>query len=211
MEQNDETLQKAYALYKTQYHFDRSFEDYKLALPSSFNVNTAIFKNGEFIGYIVYGDHIKNIYLENLQDFATVMKAYLDYKSVQTLVYLVPDTEYALCREAAKYSESFKMWPPANFRIYDFKKTVEFFLKVKLHNQPMNGKFTIDSDILGKWCIAVENGTPSVTEFQGDADYTLKGLYVYDFLFGGNDFFRTNLSADARNILPIPIYCPYVN
>ncbi len=211
MEQDDATLQKAYALYKTQYHFDRSFEDYKLALPSSYNVNTAVFKNGAFIGYIVFGNHIKNLYLESFDDFAVVMKAYLEYKSVSTITYLVPDSEYALCREAVKYSESYKLWPPANFRIYDFKKTVEFFLKVKLHNQPMDGKFTIDSDILGKWCIAVTDGTPVVTEFNGDADYSFKGLEVYDFLFGGNDFFRQNLTLAAQSILPIPIYCPYVN
>lgn len=211
MEQDDKILKKAYALYKTQYHFERDFEDYKLALPSSFNVNTAVFKNDEFIGYIVYGDLIKNVYLESLQDFAAVMKAYLQFKNAPTLIFLVPDSEYELMRIALQYSESYRMWPPANFRIYDFKKTVEFFLKVKLTNQPMSGSFTVDSDILGRWRIAVENGVPTVTEFNGKADYSFEGLAVYDFLFGGNDAFRPNLTPEARSILPIPIYCPYVN
>lgn len=92
-----------------------------------------------------------------------------------------------------------------------FKKTVEFFLKIKLRNPPMKGKFTIDSDILGKWNIVVENKEPCVTEFSGKADFTFKGLAVYDFLFGSSDAFRLNLTPDARNILPIPIYYPYVN
>lgn len=211
LEQDDEILQKAYELYKTQYYFDRSFEDYKLALPSSYNENTAVFKGTEFIGYIVKGDYIKNVYLFDLNDFAAVMKAYLQFKSTATLTYIVPDSEYDLMRVALQYSESYRMWPPANFRIYDFKKTVEFFLKIKLRNQPMNGSFTIDSDILGKWKISVENGVPCVTEFDGTADYTFKGIGVYDFLFGGSDAFRPDLTPDARSILPIPLYCPYVN
>ena len=211
LEQDDEILQKAYELYKTQYYFDRSFEDYKLALPSSYNENTAVFKGTRFIGYIVKGDYIKNVYLYDLNDFAVTMKAYLQFKNTSTLIYVLPDSEYELMRIALQYSESYKMWPPANFRIYDFKKTVEFFLKIKLNNQPMNGSFTIDSDILGKWKISVENGKPNVTEFDGTADYTFKGLGVYDFLFNGNDALRPNLTPDARNILPIPIYCPYVN
>lgn len=90
MKQSDETLKKSYELYKTQYHFNRSFEDYKLGLPSSYNENTAVIKNGEFIGYIVKGDYIKNVYLYDLNDFATIMKAYLRYKSVSTLVFLYP-------------------------------------------------------------------------------------------------------------------------
>lgn len=211
LEQDDEILQKAYKLYKTQYHFDRSFEDYKLALPSSYNENTAIFKGTDFIGYIVKGDYIKNVYLFDLNDFAVVMKAYLQFKNTATLIFVVPDSEYELMRTALQYSESYRMWPPANFRIYDFKKTVEFFLNVKLKNQPMSGCFTIDSDVFGKWKIAVENGTPSVTEYDGAADFKTDGLGVYDFLFGGNDAFRQNLTPEAKNILPIPIYCPYVN
>ncbi len=211
LEQNDEILKKAYELYKTQYHFERDFADYKLALPSNGSTNLAVFKNGEFIGYIVQVDYIKNIYLFDLDDFAVVMKAYLQFKNTATLVYVVPDTEFEMMRVALKYSETYKMWPPANFRIYDFKKTVEFFLKVKLHNQPMNGSFTVDSDIFGKWRIAVENGVPTVESFNGKADFTLKGLDIYDFLFGGNDAFRPNLTMQATAILPIPIYCPYLN
>ncbi len=210
-EQSDEILKKAYELYKTQYHFERELEEYKLALPSNGSTNYAIFKDNGFIGYIVQVEYIKNIYLSNLNDFAVVMKAYLNYKNAATVCYVVPDTEYELMRVALKYSETYKMWPPANFRIYDFKKTVEFFLKVKLHNQPMNGSFTVDSDIFGKWRIAVENGIPTVTGFDGKADFELKGLDVYDFLFGGNDAFRSNITPDARNILPIPLYCPYIS
>lgn len=211
LEQGDDILRKAYGLYKTQYYFDRSFEDYKLALPSNHNENTAVFKGEKFIGYIVKGDYIKSVYLYDLNDFAAVMKAYLQFKSTATLTYIVPDSEYDLMRVALQYSESHRLWPPANFRIYDFKKTVEFFLKIKLKNQTINSKFTIDSDILGKWQIAVENGKPCVTEFDGTADYIFKGLGVYDFLFGGSDAFRPDLTPDARSILPIPIYCPYVN
>ena len=103
------------------------------------------------------------------------------------------------------------MWPPAKFRIYDFKKTVEFFLAVKLTNGDFEGSFTIDSDIFGKWSIAVQNGVPCVERFEGNADFTLKGLEIYDFLFAGNDAFRQNLTLGANAILPIPIYCPYLN
>ncbi len=210
-EQSDEILKKAYELYKTQYHFEREFEEYKLALPSNGSTNYAIFKDNEFIGYIVQVEYIKNIYLSNLNDFAVVMKAYLNYKNTATICYVVPDTEYGLMRVALKYSESYKLWPPANFRIYDFKKTVEFFLSVKLTNGDFSGQFTIDSDIFGKWEIKVENGVPSVNEFDGGSDFTLKGLEVYDFLFAGNDAFRQNLTSGANAILPIPIYCPYLN
>ncbi len=211
LEQNDQILQNAYELYKTQYHFEREFEAYKLALPSNGSTNLAVFKNGEFIGYIVQVDYIKNIYLFDLSDFAVTMKAYLEHRKTSTICYVVPDTEYQIMRVALKYSESYKMWPPANFRIYDFKKTVEFFLNIKLKNQPMDGSFTVDSDIFGKWKIEVKNGLPNVTEFDGTADFTLKGLDVYDFLFGGNNAFRPNLTRDAASILPIPIYCPYLN
>ena len=210
-EQSDEILKKAYELYKTQYHFERGFEDYKLALPSSHNENTAVFKGTKFIGYIVKGDYIKNVYLFDLDDFAAVMKAYLQFKNAPTLIFLVPDSEYELMRIALKYSESYRMWPPANFRIYDFKKTVEFFLAVKLTNGDFEGSFTIDSDIFGKWSIAVKNGVPCVERFDGKADFTLKGLEIYDFLFAGNNAFRQNLTLGANAILPIPIYCPYLN
>ncbi|MBO5912187.1 MAG: GNAT family N-acetyltransferase [Clostridia bacterium] len=210
-EQSDEILRKAYELYQTQYHFERSFEEYKLALPSNGSTNYAVFKNGEFIGYIVQVDYIKNIYLSDLNDFAVTMKAYLNFKNTATVCYVVPDTEYKIMRTAIKYSESYRMWPPANFRIYDFKKTVEFFLAVKLTNGSFEGGFTIDSDIFGKWEIKVENGVPSVNEFDGDAEFKLLGLDVYDFLFAGNGAFRQNLTSGANAILPIPIYCPYLN
>ena len=209
--QSDEILKKAYELYKTQYHFEREFEDYKLALPSNGSTNYAVFKHGEFIGYIVHAEYIKNIYLSDLNDFAVVMKAYLNHKNTATVCYVVPDTEYELMRTAIEYSESYRMWPPANFRIYDFKKTVEFFLKIKLTNGDFEGSFTIDSDIFGKWSIAVKNGVPCVEKTDGKADFTLKGLEVYDFLFAGNNAFRQSLTAGANAILPIPIYCPYLN
>lgn len=210
-EQSDEILKKAYELYKTQYHFERSFEEYKLTLPSNRSTNYAVFKNGEFIGYIVQVKYIKNIYLSDLEDFAVTMKAYLNYQNTATTCYVVPDTEYELMRTAVKYSESYRMWTPANFRIYDFKKTVEFFLNIKLTNGNFEGSFTIDSDIFGKWKIAVQNGVPCVESFDGKADFTIKGLEVYDFLFAGNNAFRQNLTSGANAILPIPIYCPYLN
>ena len=157
---------------------------------------------------------ISEIHIRHNSDFSKVIKGYLKNESINTISISLPSFS-PLMNEAKRFCGRYKIIQPANFKIFNFKKVTECFMREKCAYEFMpDGKLTIDSDIFGKWEIKKRGNAISVSEFTGDAEIKLIGYSVYQFIFGPSapvcDTAQESSILLARLWFPLPLFCPYL-
>ena len=171
-----------------------------------------VFRNGQFWGSFAYAeDGIKYLALRGYEDFAEMVYALLLEKGIPSIPYDAPDYDKTLMRNCMKNCSSFAIGNPANFKIVRFDRVVKAFLQLKADNTPLcDGEITLDSDLFGKYRIAVRDSNVTVEAFEGEAKYLLKGYEVYDFLFNFTPNAYGEYDPAVSSWLPLPINAPYL-
>jgi len=172
----------------------------------------AVFRDGKLFGTFAFGENgIKYITLKDYSDFAEMVFEFLSAKGLEETEYWAPDYNKQLIGNCMKNCSSFVIGNPANFKIMNFEKVVKAFLQLKADNESLcDGELTLDSDLFGKFRIAIEGGMVTVGKYEGEATYKLKGFEVYDFLFNHTPISYGTYDPTVESWLPIPINAPYL-
>lgn len=217
---NESLLDKLFEYYNTQKIYEeREKDEIFYAMTAKGNMTYVIFSDdGTVEGYITVGPDksgVVEISIRNSGLFADIVKSYMLENKLEIIYVNIP--EYScIIEEAFKYADRYVVFQPGNFLILNFKNVVEAYMREKRNytNLP-NGMISINSEIFGKWCIKKDGDAVDVSPFEGDADFTLEGYDVYQFLFGTvplpvkcNDVKKSVL---ASSWFPIPLYCPYLS
>lgn len=194
----------------------RDYADFMPSLKTKGRLPLAVLSEGkEIIAYFTVGDDgcIGEISIKDEALFSDVIKGYMSKNDVSKLFLSMPSYD-PLTNQALKVAERYHVMQPGNFKILNFRRVVESFMREKsLHETLSDGKITIDSEVLGAWSIEKKGDKISVEQYDGEAQYVLPGYTVYPFLFGplAPKQFSKEYDDELLNAwLPIPLYCPYL-
>ena len=205
--------------------FRRTKEEFLPAMIASKRQPLVIRRDSQVVGYLsldVPGAYLAELGLKDPEDLGSVLAAVAEYIGGSgTLVIRLPAYEAALVRRAITISGRYNIIQPANFKILRLGNVLRVFLKAKrLYAPLMDGRLTIDSELLGKWTVSCKAGEVSVLPGEGEVDIRLPGYRVYEFLFGPNDPFLAEADTAklppekallAANWFPLPLYCPHLS
>ena len=214
IEKGDSSIPLLYELYsnqKTYVHIE--LDTFKMFFSDERRKYFAVKnKSGEIVGYLATnseGNAFIDIALTEAKHIKDLMKCYFDL-SGQKKIYISLPLYSEYFDFALSNAERYSISQPGCFRIVNFKKVTETFMREKsLYEYLPDGKVTIDSEIFGKWCIEKQGKTISVNPFDGDVDYILPGFSIYNFLFGTLRY-KSNSKKDvlATAWFPLPLYAP---
>lgn len=209
----EELLDEAIAISNEQkVHIERRADELLMVYRARWRKPIGVFKNGEFFGSFAFGENgIKYLSLKDYNDFAEMVYEFLLTNNLNETEYYAPDYNKQLMKNCMTNCSSFEILNPANFKIINFEKVVKAFLQLKADNEKLcDGEFTLESDLFGKFKIAVKDGKAMVEKFEGEAKFNLKGYEVYDFLFNFTPNSYGEYDAAAKAWLPLPINAPYL-
>lgn len=210
---------KLYEYYVTQKNYEeRKKEDIYYAMTAKGNTTYVIFDGNIVEGYVAASadkSTVAEISIRNSKAFAGIIKSYMREFNREIVYINIPEYN-SITEEAFKYADRYVAFQPGNFLVMNFKNVIEAYMPKKrnFRNLP-DGEISIDSEIFGKWCIKKEGDTVEANLFEGEADFTVKGYDIYQFLFGTlplpincDDIQKAAL---AKAWLPVPLYCPYLS
>lgn len=145
--------------------------------------------------------------------FSDVIKGYMHQYGVNRLRLGLPVYD-PLVRQAQAVADRYVIMQPGNFKIFNFKRVVESFMREKMQYTALpDGVVTVCSEVLGAWRIEKQKEAVTVSPYCGKAQYALPGYSVYPFLFGTlAPVQQVNPEEDAllKAWFPLPLYCPYL-
>ena len=223
-----------FALYKDEvmaiakgriHNFERADDEYFDSLIAHYALPLLIKdKDGNTAGYISYSPEsnmVIELGLKRTSDFVGVTVSLLDYLKLQSFVITFAEYENELIGEAMKICRHCQIIQSGNFKIINFDKVTETFMAAKATYAPiLDGELVLDTELFGKWNIAVKDGKCSVTRTEKDADVYVDGYKVYPFVFGPMSPFTagvdlSNVSPEAKKLIhswfPLPIFCANVS
>ncbi|MBR2044370.1 MAG: GNAT family N-acetyltransferase [Clostridia bacterium] len=216
--QNEALVKDVYKLYNQQsVLIFRDYDSFMLSLTAKGMVPFAVLTEEEkLVGYFCIGMNnfsISEIFIKDTTMFKEIIKNFMQQFNTGRVTLSLPYYD-PLTEQAFLYSDRCSIVQPANFKIYNFKRVVESFMKEKmLHETLPDGCITLDSEIFGKWSIKKIGEKVQVEEYSGQAEYVLPEFTVYHFLFGSLTF-KEYLKGDKANVVkawfPLPLYCPYL-
>lgn len=213
LSQREDLLDEAIEIINAQkVHIERRADELIKVYRARWREPIGVFRNGQFWGSFAYGEGgIKYLALQGYEDFAEMVYEFLLAKGLKSIPYDAPDYDKTLMRNCMKNCSSFAVGNPANFKILHFDRVVKAFLQLKADNTPLcDGEITLDSDLFGKYRIAVKDSKVSVETFDGEAKYHLTGYEVYDFLFNFTPNSYGEYDPAVRSWFPMPINAPYL-
>ncbi len=211
--QHEGLLEEAVAIIHSQKVFvERRADELLMVLTARWREPIAVFRNGQFWGTFAYGEGgIKYLALKGYEDFAQLVYEFLRFKGISSVPYAAPDYDKVLLSSCMERCSSFAVGNPANFKILHFDKVVKAFLQLKADNTPLyEGQLTVSSNLFGSWRIAVSGGKVTVESFDGEAEFTLKGFDIYDFLFNFTPKSYGPYHPAVTSWFPLPINAPYL-
>lgn len=156
---------------------------------------------------------VGEIFVHDSQLFSDVVKGFMEQYGVSRLRLSLPAYD-PLVSQAYDVADRYQIMQPGNFKIFNFKRVVESFMREKMQYTYLpDGVVTINSETLGSWSIEKQNETVSVLPYTGKAQYELPGYTVYPFLFGTlTPQVSTNRKEGEllKAWFPLPLYCPYL-
>lgn len=203
--------------------FCREEEDMLPALTASGRKALGIYREGDLTGYLsldVGGAYIAELCLQDEEDLGSTLMAVADYLGGKTTVLRLPAYEFPILRKAIPLCGRYQIIQPGNFKILKFGRVVEVFLNAKGKYAPlMDGKLVLDTELFGKWTIVCKDGEVTVTPGGKKADICLPGYRVYEFVFGPNHPFLTEVPGEiapkkallAANWFPLPLFVPHLS
>ena len=154
---------------------------------------------------------ITEICLEDKADFEDVFKCYMSFKNL-SLVYLTIPLYHVLFEKAYEFCDRYNLIQPGCYKINNFKKVVESYMKEKSKGSNMlDGTLNIDSEIFGKWSISKNGDNIIVEKFKGNAQIILSSKDTYQFFFGALanfNFTDKDVSTLVKSWFPLPLYTP---
>ena len=174
-------------------------------------------EDNELVAYFVVGLKdccISEIFAKNGSLFSDVIKGYMEQFGITKLFLGLPAYD-PLVRQAQKVADRYHVMQPGNFKIFNFKRVVESFMREKAkHEFIPDGEITIDSEIFGAWSIKKIGEEISVDSYEGKAQYILPDYTVYPFLFGTMKPQKCKENSNTEILVnawfPLPLYCPYL-
>ncbi len=156
---------------------------------------------------------IGEIIVDDTQLFSDVIKGYMHQYGANRLRLGLPVYD-PLIRQAQAVADRYHIMQPGNFKIFNFKRVVESFMREKMQYTYLpDGVVTVNSEVFGAWSIEKQKDTVVVSPYTGKAQYELPGYTVYPFLFGTLTP-QINTSTEEELLLkawfPLPLYCPYL-
>ena len=195
----------------------RDFASFMPALKAKQRLPLAVLDENEaLIAYFTIcpiKNAIGEIYIDDPQLFPDVLKGYMHRYGVAKVGLNLPEYD-PLTRQAHAVAERYQIIQNGNFKILNFKRVVESFMREKMqHTYLPDGVVTIDSEIFGTWSIEKQQDSVTVRPYTGKAQFQLPGYTVYPFLFGP---VAPKIDASKEEALllkmwlPLPLYCPYL-
>lgn len=215
----EEFVKKVFDFYNTQTTFLlRDYDSFMPALKAKKRLPLAVLsEKKEMIAYFVVGMedcYISEIFVKDEMLFSDVIKGYMEQFDMPKLFLGMPAYD-PLVKQAQKKADRYHIMQPGNFKIFNFKRVVESFMREKsLHEFLPDGNITIDSEVFGAWSIEKKGVKISVEPYAGNAKYILPGYTAYPFLFGTLIPQVSSKSYEDEMLLkawfPLPLYCPYL-
>lgn len=217
-ESEEELIKKVFDFYNTQStYLIRDYESFMPALTTKKRIPLAVISNEkELLAYLTVSpkDHcVSEIFVKDENLFADIVKSYME-KFDTNVLYLGLPAYSPLVKEALRIADRYHAMQPGNFKIYNFKRVVESFMREKcLHEYLPDGIITLDSEIFGKWSIEKKDENICVLPYSGIAQFSLPGYEIYPFLFGTFMPMVNTKSKEyalLKSWFPLPLYCPYL-
>jgi predicted N-acetyltransferase YhbS len=207
------------------HNFEREEDEYYDSLIAHEAIPLLIKDNsGNTVGYLSYSkdsNMVIEIGLKRASDFVGVTVSLLEYLKLQSFVITFAEYESELIGEAMKICRHCQIIQSGNFKIINFDKVTEAFMAAKATYAPLlDGELVLDTELFGKWMIAVKDGKCSVTRTDRAADVYVDGYKVYPFVFGPMSPFTvgvdlSRVSPEAKRLInswfPVPLYCDNVS
>ena len=175
-------------------------------------------KEGNTSGYLSYSEDsnmVIELGLKKASDFVDVTVALLEHLGLQSFVITFAEYENELIGEAMKICRHCQIIQSGNFKIINFDKVTEAFMAARATYAPLlDGELVLDTELFGKWSIAVKNGKCTVTRTDKEADVYVDGYKVYPFVFGPMSPFTagvdlSHVSPEAKKLIgnwfPLPL------
>jgi len=215
--QDKNFLKALYDFYNTQKSYLlRDFDDFLDALTAKKKTPVAVLsKCGDIVGYFCINDanEINEIYLEEPMTLAEIIKGYMLKNDIKEISISMAGFS-PLINQALRWCGRYKIIQPGNFKVLNFKRVVESFMREKCEYEYLpDGELTIDSDIFGTWEIKKQGKEISVNPFEGKAQIYLPGNSAYQFIFGPSaPICKSGDESDvlAKMWFPLPLFCPYL-
>ncbi|MEO7715913.1 MAG: GNAT family N-acetyltransferase [Capsulimonas sp.] len=215
--QSAEVIGKAYAIHAAQFtHIERPREKFVDALRTGMSVPYVIFdQNGEVSGYFTRnGATIGEILVADENAFADIIHSVTANRPGESATVFLPPHEPRKLAAAIRICENYVLENAGNYRFFNFARTVEAFLTLKASYRSLpEGEMIIGSDLFGNHTISIAGGSVAVETTDRAPDVTLRGMDIYQFLFGAapmDGFFEgNNQSQLAHAWFPAPLYFPF--
>ncbi len=214
LSQHKELLKEVYEIYSSQKaYIVKDFDEFYLSLTSKGNIPYAIADvNKNAVGMCCAdssGLEFSELAFSDNEIFVDALKCYIDKFKKKKLAINLP-AYHELFELAFSHAERYLVMQPGCFKINNFKKVTEAFMKLKCKYEYMpDGEITIASEPFGKWSIEKRGSAVNVSEYKGIAQYEFPGFSVYSFLFGTIPPIAKGAGDElAKAWFPLPLYCP---
>ncbi len=166
----------------------------------------AVLDGGKLIGY--YVADLKELTLYDMADFDDVVRNYIREHGDVNL--MIPSWDRKLLEAAMRICESTDYQTFFLFNILNFANVAEAFLAFKADREVLaDGEITLEIHgikQIEKFRMAVENGKPSVTEYDGECMLVLEHKEAMQFLFGLYSPYTSSLRPELRTWFPLPLW-----
>lgn len=171
----------------------------------------AILKEGEYIGY--YVGNLQELTLNDMNDFDDVVRNYIAcYGSVSIQI---PDWRQDMLTKAIRIGGNYSVGHSDMFNVFNYKRFISALLEFEASYKPMlNGELTV---LIHGYAVdeklkittrreKCDGRYTSVENYDGECELELTHIEAIAFFFGIFSPYRTKISAEIANALPIPLY-----
>ena len=175
-----------------------------------------VLKDDIFQGYIIASHDKKQVRELILKDEnmcgAVALEWILLFQTVESEIHLMPYQIQSM-ESISKVSEKFKLVTDLNFRVLNYAKVLQAYMRLKHHFSPlMNGKFILEIKDKGKYAIIVSKEGVRVEESLEPCDKFFDELEAMYFLFSPVRYItQKNEISIIQNWFPIPLFFPHID
>lgn len=205
-------IEQGYELYnKALFKFSREKSRFLDLLKSwKFNVYF-IYKADHFIGYMVVNKentYISELVVQNDDDFIGVLATYINKNESNFVNFELPIWEKEKIKELTKVAEDVSIHHAYQFNVLNYEDVIKQLLSFKASfAQLIDGQVSVEVLDYGMFVISVENGSVTVSKFDGECDIRLSHLEAMQVFFSPFGGYLVD-DERVRSWFPAPLFIP---
>lgn len=206
---------RARALRQGPFYVERGEKEFGAVCRTWGNVPEAVWKEGEFFGYLVRSKDGASVSELELQDAALlpdVLFQLLLHTGRQSVRLELSAADAEKLRVLDGFCDGISLRESENFRVFRYERLILQLMRLKMRSMPLcDGKLVLQLGRRERLSIEAEGGRVAVVPSDGAPDASFSDREALRLLFSaGSAFFRAGpeLPACAGSWFPLPLYWP---